>query len=48
MLARFTPREIVLPRGYQPDTGLSGLLRQYTQAINTYDDWTFDWQTAIP
>jgi DNA mismatch repair protein MutS len=46
MLARFTPREIVLPKGYQPDTGLSGLLRQYTQAINTYDDWTFDWQTA--
>jgi DNA mismatch repair protein MutS len=46
MLARFTPREIVLPKGYQLDTGLSGLLRQYTQAINTYDDWTFDWQTA--
>ncbi|HXY55159.1 MAG TPA: DNA mismatch repair protein MutS [Nitrospirota bacterium] len=46
MLARFTPREIVLPRGYQIDTGLSSLLRQYTQAINTHDEWTFDWQTA--
>ena len=46
MLARFSPREIVLPRGHQIDTGLSGLLRQYTQAINTHDDWTFDWQTA--
>jgi DNA mismatch repair protein MutS len=46
MLARFTPREIVLPKGHQSDTGLSGLLRQYTQAINTFDDWTFDWQTA--
>jgi len=46
MLARFAPREIVLPKGYQPDTGLLGMLRQYTQAINAYDDWTFDWQTA--
>jgi DNA mismatch repair protein MutS len=46
MLARFTPREIILPKGYQPDTGLSGLLRQYTQAINSHDDWTYDWQTS--
>ena len=46
MLARFTPREIVLPRAYQTDAGLSGLLRQYTQAINGYDDWTFDYETA--
>ncbi len=46
LLARFNPREIVLPRGHQPDTGLSGLLRQYTQAINAYDDWTFDRETA--
>ena len=46
MLARFAPREIVLPSGQQLDTGLSVLLRQYTQAINTYSDWTFDWQTA--
>jgi len=46
MLARFTPREIVLPRAYQTAPGLSGLLRQYTQAINGYDDWTFDYETA--
>jgi DNA mismatch repair protein MutS len=46
VLARFTPREIVLPKGYQPEPGLSGLLRQYTQAINTCDDWTFDRETA--
>ncbi len=47
MLARFTPREIILPRGHEPDAGLSGLLRQYTQAINMYDDWTFDRDTAL-
>src|SRR3990172_6327621 len=47
MLARFTPREIVLPREYQPEAGLSGLLRQYTQAINAGDDWTFDMTTAL-
>ena len=47
MLARFTPREIVLPKGHQLDAGLSGLLRQYTQAINTSDDWTFDRDTAL-
>jgi DNA mismatch repair protein MutS len=47
MLARFTPREIVLPRAYPVDDGLSGLLRQYTQAINGYDDWTFDYETAF-
>ncbi len=47
MLARFTPREIVLPKGLQIDAGLSGLLRQYTQAVNTYDDWTFDRDTAL-
>jgi DNA mismatch repair protein MutS len=47
MLTRFTPREIVVPRGLQLDAGLSGLLRQYTQAINAYDDWTFDRDTAL-
>ncbi len=45
ILARFNPREIVLPKGHQSDTVLS-LLLQYTQAINTCDDWTFDWQMA--
>src|SRR5271169_4784349 len=47
MLARFAPREIVLPKGYQPSEGLSAIIRQYTQAINVYDDWNFDWQTAM-
>ena len=47
VLARFAPREFVLPRGYQPDAGLSSLLRQYTQAINGGDDWTFDLSTAL-
>ncbi len=47
MLARFSPREIVLPKGYQPSDGLSTVLHQYTQAINTYDDWNFDWKTAM-
>ncbi len=46
ILARFNPREIVLPKGHQSDTVFLGLLQQYTQAINTCDDWTFDWQTA--
>jgi len=47
LLARFTPREIVLPRDHEPGPGLSPLLRQYTQAINTCDDWTFDITTAL-
>ncbi len=47
LLARFTPREIVLPRDHAPGPGLSSLLRQYTQAINTCDDWTFDITTAL-
>jgi DNA mismatch repair protein MutS len=46
LLARFAPREIVLPKGLPPDAGRTGLLRQYTQAINTCDDWTFDRDTA--
>ncbi len=47
MLTRFTPREIILPKGLQPDPGLSALLRQYTQAVNACDDWTFDRDTAL-
>ncbi len=36
MLARFTPaRDRAAAGRYQPDSGLSALLRQYTQAINT-------------
>ncbi len=46
LLSRFSPREIVMPKSYQPDEQLSGLLRQYTQAINGHDDWTFDRETA--
>ncbi len=47
VLARFTPREIVLPRDHESDPGLAPLLRQYTQAINPCDDWTFDITTAL-
>lgn len=47
LLSRFTPREIVLPAGHQPDSALSGLLRHYTQAINRAEDWTFDRTTAM-
>jgi DNA mismatch repair protein MutS len=47
LLARFTPREIVLPRDHEPGPGVSSLLRQYTQAINACDDWTFDISTAL-
>ena len=46
LLSRFTPREIVLPAGYRPDPGLSGMLRNYTQAVNVAEDWTFDRATA--
>ena len=46
LFSRFTPREIVMPKGHQADTNLLGLLRQYTQALNTYDDWTYDRITA--
>jgi len=47
LLSRFTPREIVLPKGHQIDAGLSGVLQQYTHAINRYEDWTYDWATAL-
>ncbi len=46
LLSRFSPREIVMPKTFAPDAQLTGLLRQYTQAINGYDDWTFDRETA--
>lgn len=46
LLARFMPREIVLPKGHAPEEGLSALLRRYTQAVNGCDDWTFDRETA--
>ncbi len=46
LLSRFSPREIVMPKNYAPDEELSALLRQYTQAVNTFDDWTFDRETA--
>ncbi len=46
LLSRFSPREVVMPKSYQPDAQLSGLLRQYTQAVNRHDDWTFDRETA--
>ena len=46
LLSRFNPREIVLPKGHNPDGALPALLRQYTQAVHTCDDWTFDRETA--
>ncbi len=47
LLSRFTPREIVLPKGHEPDEALANILRSYTQAINSCDDWTFDQETAL-
>ncbi len=46
LLARFTPREIILPKEQRPSDGLSALLKTYTQAVNPCDDWTFDRDTA--
>jgi DNA mismatch repair protein MutS len=46
VLSRFTPREMVLPKGWEAAPELMTLLRQYTQAINTADDWTFDRETG--
>ncbi len=46
LLSRFSPREIVMPKNYLPGAELSGLLQQYTRAVSTYDDWTFDRETA--
>jgi DNA mismatch repair protein MutS len=47
VLTRFIPREIVLPKGRQPDAEITELLRRYTHAINSADDWTFDRETAL-
>ncbi len=47
VLARFTPREIVLPRDQVILPGLLSLLRQYTQSINLHDGWTFDRTAAL-
>ena len=46
VLSRFTPREVVLPNGHEASAALLTLLRQYTQAINTTDGWTFDRETG--
>jgi DNA mismatch repair protein MutS len=46
VLSRFAPREIVLPKGCHCPEDLRSLLRQYTQAINAGEDWTFDRETA--
>src|SRR5512139_1627732 len=46
VLSRFTPREVVLPKGQEAAPALLALLRQYTQAINACDDWTFDRETG--
>jgi DNA mismatch repair protein MutS len=46
VLSRFNPREFVLPKGLEPDGPLTRVLRQYTQVLNTADDWTFDHETA--
>ena len=45
ILARFTPREVILPREHAAPPAFLQLLRQYTQAITTTDDWTFDRET---
>lgn len=47
ILSRFTPREVVVPKGCPVDERLSAILRQYTQAIHTGEDWTFDPETAL-
>ncbi len=46
VLSRFTPREVVLPKGHEAPPSLLSVLRQYTRAINTHDDWTFDRETG--
>ena len=46
VLSRFTPREVVLPKDQNAPPALLQLLRQYTQAINTADAWTFDRETG--
>ncbi len=46
VLSRFNPREIVLPKAQEPDGPLMAVLRQYTQVLNRFEDWTFDSETA--
>ncbi|MDA8100563.1 MAG: DNA mismatch repair protein MutS [Nitrospiraceae bacterium] len=46
VLSRFTPREIVVPKGDGLDPALRSVITSYTQAVNPYDDWTFDRETA--
>lgn len=46
VLSRFNPREFVLPEGEDQDPGLSKLLSQYSQVLNTVEGWTFDPDTA--
>ncbi|HEY6010243.1 MAG TPA: DNA mismatch repair protein MutS [Nitrospirota bacterium] len=46
LFARFTPREVILPKGHQAASGLTELLRQYTRAVNAVDYWTYDRETA--
>ena len=41
------PARSFCPRDHESDPGLAPLLRQYTQAINPCDDWTFDITTAL-
>ncbi len=46
VLSRFTPREVVLPKGQTAGADFQALIGQYTRAVNSYDDWTFDRETA--
>ena len=46
ILSRFNPREIGLPKAQEPDNALMTVLRQYTQVLNRFEDWTFDSETA--
>ncbi len=46
VLSRFTPREVVLPKGQEAAPALQALLQQYTRAVNSADDWTFDRETG--
>lgn len=46
VLSRFMPREVVLPKAHTTGQELQQLIGQYTRAVNTYDDWTYDRETA--
>ncbi len=47
VLSRFSPREFVLPGDHRPDASFTAMLRQYSQVLNTHEDWTFDHDTAL-